>query len=103
MAELRPDLTLALSYVPAARRPALEALFGLDAALGAALAGGREPMISRIKLAWWREALEKLDSRPAPGEPVLEAVAAHVLPAASRAPSWPGWRRAGPCSSPTSR
>lgn len=81
MADLDPDRVLALSYVPAARRPALEALFRLDAALGLVLAGGREPMISRIKLAWWREALERLDQDKAPAEPVLEALAAHVLPA----------------------
>ena len=81
MAELDPDRILALSYVPAARRPAVEALWRLDAALGAALAGGREPLIAQIKLAWWRETLERLDAAPAPAEPVLQAVAAHVLPA----------------------
>jgi phytoene synthase len=79
--DLDPDRILALSYVPAARRPALDALWHLDAALGAILAGGREPMISRIKLVWWREALEKLDMDRAPAEPVLQALAAHVLPA----------------------
>ena len=38
-------------------------------------------MISRIKLAWWREALERLDRAPAPAEPVLRGLADHVLPA----------------------
>ena len=80
MAELDRDRILALSYVPAARRPAVEALWRLDAGLGGALGGGREPLISQIKLAWWREALERLDVAPAPAEPVLQAVAAHVLP-----------------------
>jgi phytoene synthase len=78
--DLDPDRVLALSYVSAARRPALEALWRLDAALGAVLAGGREPMISRIKLAWWREALEKLDRERAPAEPVLQALESHVFP-----------------------
>lgn len=78
--DLDPDRVLALSYVTAARRPALEALWRLDAALGAVLAGGREPMISRIKLAWWREALEKLDRERPPAEPVLQAIASYVLP-----------------------
>jgi phytoene synthase len=55
-------------------------LFALDAALGAAIAGGREPMIARIKLAWWREALETLDREKAPAEPVLQALSEHVLP-----------------------
>jgi phytoene synthase len=78
---LDPDRILALSYVPARRRAAVGALWRLDAALGAALAGGREPMMSRIKLAWWREALERLDREPAPAEPVLLEVAEHLLAA----------------------
>lgn len=45
------------------------------------MAATREPMIARIKLAWWREALERLDSAPPPPEPVLVALAEHVLPA----------------------
>jgi len=78
--DLDPDRTLALSYVPAARRPALAALWRLDATLGAVLAAGREPLIGRIKLAWWRDSLEKLDREGPPAEPVLQALAAHVLP-----------------------
>jgi phytoene synthase len=81
MMPLDPDRTLALAYVPARRRPAVEALWRLDAALASVLSTGREPMISRIRLAWWREALEKLDAAPPPAEPVLQALAAHVLPA----------------------
>lgn len=80
MTPLDPDRTIALSYVPIARRAAVAALWHLDAALGAVVSGGREPMISRIKLAWWREALERLDHSAAPAEPTLEAVAAHLLP-----------------------
>ncbi|HMC92260.1 MAG TPA: squalene/phytoene synthase family protein [Allosphingosinicella sp.] len=80
MADLDPDRTLALSYVSARHRPALEALWGLDVALGAVLAGGRDPMLSRIKLVWWRDALEALDVKPVPAEPVLQAIAAAVLP-----------------------
>lgn len=81
MNPLDPDRTLALAYVPAARRPAVEALWRLDAALASVLATGREPLISRIRLAWWREALEKLDRERAPDEPVLKALARLVLPA----------------------
>jgi len=80
VADLDPDRILALSYVPARVRPALAALWALDAALGAVLAGGREPMLSRIKLVWWRDALEALDRAPAPGEPILQALARDVLP-----------------------
>ena len=42
-------------------------------------------MVSRIRLAWWREALERLDHAPPPAEPVLQALAAHVLPLVSGA------------------
>jgi phytoene synthase len=79
--DLDPDRLLALSYVAAPRRTALSALWRLDRALGQVLATGREPMISRIKLAWWRESLEKLDRKGAPAEPLLEALAATVIPA----------------------
>jgi phytoene synthase len=78
--DLDPDRILALSYVSARRRPALDALWRLDAALGAVLAGGRDPMLSRIKLVWWRDALEALDTKAAPAEPVLQALAAEALP-----------------------
>jgi phytoene synthase len=77
---LDADRALALTYVPAKRRAAVRALWSLDVALGQVLAGGREPLISQIKLAWWRDSLEKLDSARPPAEPVLEAVSAHVLP-----------------------
>ena len=76
---LDADRRLALAYVPAARRPALEALWRLDATLGAVLATGREPIVTRIRLAWWREALERLDRERPPAEPTLEATARHVL------------------------
>jgi phytoene synthase len=80
MTPLDPDRTLALSYVPTARRAAVGALWYLDAALGAVVSGGKEPMIARIKLAWWREALERLDHAPPPAEPTLEAAAVYLLP-----------------------
>ena len=76
-----PERQLALAYVPAARRAAVEALWRLDVALGSVLATGSDPMISRIRLAWWRESLEKLDHARPPAEPLLEALAQHVLPA----------------------
>ena len=79
--DLDPERRLALAYVPTSRRAAVEALWRLDVALASVLATGREPMVSRIRLAWWREALERLDRAPPPAEPVLEALSARVLPA----------------------
>ncbi|MEA3014123.1 MAG: hypothetical protein QOD42_2668 [Sphingomonadales bacterium] len=81
MTDLDPDRQLALAYVPARVRPALEALWRLDVAFAAILAAGREPIASRLRLAWWREALEALDREAAPAEPLLRALAALVLPA----------------------
>ena len=78
--DLDPDRQLALAYVPASRRPAVEALWRLDATLGAILATGSEPLISQMRLAWWREALERLDREPPPAEPLRQALAAYVLP-----------------------
>jgi phytoene synthase len=48
-------------------------------------------MIGRIRLAWWRDALERLDREPAPPEPVLQGIAAHALPAAELAGMTDGW------------
>jgi len=78
--DLDPERRLALAYVPVARRAALETLWRLDVTLGSVLTAGREPMISRIRLAWWRDSLEKLDSMPPLAEPMLEAVARDLLP-----------------------
>jgi phytoene synthase len=59
----------------------LEALWRLDVTLGSVLATGSDPMISRIRLAWWREALERLDREKPPAEPMLETVSRDLLPA----------------------
>jgi phytoene synthase len=77
---LDPERRLALAYVPAAVRPAVEALWRLDAAFAAILATGTQPLVSQMRLAWWREALQRLDIAPPPAEPVLQALAANVLP-----------------------
>jgi len=51
--------------------------------LGAVLATGTEPRVKLIRLAWWREALERLDQAPPPAEPVLQGLADNVLPVIS--------------------
>ncbi|WP_166038714.1 squalene/phytoene synthase family protein [Sphingosinicella sp. YJ22] len=92
---MNADVALALASVPEPARAAVHALWALDEALGRVLATGREPMISRIRLAWWREALERLDREPPPKEPVLEGLARNVLPRGIRgaelAEMEPGW------------
>ena len=66
--------------MPAKVRPAFRARGMLDAAMGDVVARATEPALGAIKLAWWRERLEELDSTPPPKEPRLEAVAAELLP-----------------------
>ena len=48
--DLDPDRTLALAYVPAAARPAVEALWRLDIAFAAILATGRQPRGPRVAI-----------------------------------------------------
>ncbi|HYI63624.1 MAG TPA: squalene/phytoene synthase family protein [Allosphingosinicella sp.] len=79
--DLDPDRRLALAYASAAARPALEALWRLDVTFASVLATGRDRMVGRIRLAWWSEALERLDREASPPELVLRALQAHVLPA----------------------
>lgn len=67
-------------YAPAAVRPALMALHGLDLELGQVVAGTSDAMIGQIRLAWWREALAALDTTPPPAQPLLQLIAAEVLP-----------------------
>ncbi len=73
------DRWLATLYAPEPVRAALLAAHALDLELAKVAATTTEPMIGRIRLAWWRERLEALD-REVPAQPVLQALAADVLP-----------------------
>ena len=67
-------------YWPVGLRPAFDALFAIDDAFAEVVAGSTQPALGAIRLAWWRDALERLDSSPPPPEPRLAAVAAELLP-----------------------
>lgn len=90
-----PERDLVLTYARADRRAGLAALLALDDALARLLRTTREPALGQMRLAWWREALEKLDHAPAPAEPVLKALEAEVLrhgvTGASLVPIVHGW------------
>ena len=45
-------------------RPAFDALLAIDDAMAEIVATATQPALAAIKLAWWREALEKLDHAP---------------------------------------
>ncbi len=74
------DRWLAALYVPAARRRALMALWALDLELEQVARTATEPMLDEIKLAWWREALVRLDTAPPPPQPLLRELAEELLP-----------------------
>lgn len=74
------DRELALLHLPEQAREAVRALFALDSAMADVVARSTEPALGRIKLAWWREQLEALDSDDPPAEPRLRAAADLLLP-----------------------
>lgn len=90
---IEPETALAVAYARASARPALNALFELDARLRETQRQAREPMIAAIKLAWWREALAS--ERPAKGEPLLDRLAALDIDTAPLASIAEGWAALG--------
>ena len=81
MAAIGGDRVLMLRQVPAEVRPAIEALWQVDAAMGDVVARATQPALAAVKLAWWRDRLAELDTGPAPAEPRLQAAADYLLPA----------------------
>lgn len=70
-----------LLHFRARDRSAIAALWAIDEAMREVVrSGASQPALAAIKLAWWREALERLDKTPAPPEPRLQAVANDLLP-----------------------
>ena len=67
-------------YWPVDLRPAFDALFAIDDAMADVVAKASDPTLAAIKLAWWRERLERLDQDQVPAEPRLKAVAADLIP-----------------------
>ncbi len=74
------DRDLVRLHWPVALRPAFDALFDIDDAMAAVVERATEPALAAIKLAWWREQLESLDTDAPPAEPRLQAAAAELLP-----------------------
>ena len=79
-AAIGADRVLMLRQVPGDVRPAFEAMWQIDAAMGDVVARSTQPALGAIKLAWWRERLEELDRGAVSAEPRLHTVAEHLLP-----------------------
>lgn len=90
-----PERSLILIYAPIRGRAALAALLALDDALAQLLRSTTQPAVGQLRLAWWREALARLDTQAPPAEPVLQGLAANLLPlgvsGASLVPIVHGW------------
>ncbi|MEE4350754.1 MAG: hypothetical protein V2J26_11030 [Pacificimonas sp.] len=80
--ERRRDDRFALAFAAEADRPALQAILDLHRRLSAVSPHPEEPHIPLIRLAWWRDTLASLENEPRPGEPLIEAISAHVPAAA---------------------
>ena len=74
------DRDLVRHYWPVELRGAFDALFAIDDALGEVVASSTQPALGAIRLAWWREALERLDHQAPPPEPRLQSAATELLP-----------------------
>lgn len=56
-------------------------MWNLDLALADIVSTSTDPRLGEIRLAWWRDRLDDLDTNgPPPGEPRLQAIHRHLLP-----------------------
>ncbi|WP_118857111.1 hypothetical protein [Sphingomonas mesophila] len=74
------DRDLVRLYWPADLRPAFDALLSLEDSLLEVAASSTQPALGAIRMAWWRDALRRLDDHPPPPEPRLQACARELLP-----------------------
>lgn len=76
---LPPEVQLALAHTGAPYRVPLSIFFELDLRLGRILARTNEPMLGQMRLAWWRETIEKPVAQRPSGDPVLDAISEHWI------------------------
>ncbi|SEI91059.1 phytoene synthase [Sphingomonas sp. OV641] len=88
-----PERALALGYAPEAVRPAISALFALDATLAKLAIGTRDAMVAQLRLTWWHEALLALGQSEPPAQPILRTLAAARVDGAALARMEIGWER----------
>ncbi len=67
-----PDAVIALAYARRAVREGLSRLLVLDRFFAETALSRREPMLTQIRLAWWREQLERIDCTVVAADPMLE-------------------------------
>jgi phytoene synthase len=72
------DRFLCTLFAPPAEREALAAVYAFNLEIARVRESVREPMLGRIRLQWWRDAIEGICSGVPQREPVAEALAAAV-------------------------
>ncbi len=73
--ELPPERRLALAYAPGPARADILAVFLLDLRLSRLVGQGREPLLTQLRLAWWRDRLGEAPGGFHHDEPVLALLA----------------------------
>lgn len=87
-------LQLALNYSPDALRPMYSSFFQLDAMFDRVVTSATEPMLAQIRLAWWREGLNRDGTTGADQTPLmLEAHHSWGSPALPLVDLVDGWGR----------
>jgi 15-cis-phytoene synthase len=74
------DRALVRLHWPVALRPGFDALLAIDDALAEIALTASQPALAAITLAWWRDALQRLDDGAVPAEQRLQAAALTLLP-----------------------
>ncbi|MFN3988812.1 MAG: squalene/phytoene synthase family protein [Erythrobacter sp.] len=68
---------IALAYCAREQRSALGAALALDRRLSQLVARTSEPILGQMRLAWWREVLQKEPQSRPQGDAVLDAISRH--------------------------
>ena len=74
------DRYLSILFAPPAARPGLLAVAAFAAEIAAIPDKVTEPIMGQMRVAWWREALDRLGSGDPPHHPVARALAAAWRP-----------------------
>jgi len=76
------DRFLTALFAPAAARESLFALYAFNLEIAKVRETVSEPMLGRIRLQWWREAIDEIEAGKVREHPVVRALAKLVGPAA---------------------
>ena len=88
---LTDSLELAVAWAPAEMREPTWAMLALDARLADIVRQMHEPMLAQLRLAWWRDMLQRNASNRPTGEPLLARLSAWEGQEAGLARMVDGW------------